>query len=63
MEKKLQGFIILIICMTFAGLAFAKKPIGKDPLVVLGKLVYEDPAFSANGNQSCQSSMPSYRRS
>lgn len=55
MKKKLQGLLVFAIGMTFTGLAFAAKPIDKDPLVVLGKLVFEDTAFSANGNQSCQS--------
>ena len=49
MKQNLQRLLILVICITFTGLAFAT------PKEDLGKLVYEDPAFSANGNQSCQS--------
>ena len=54
MVKHVQGILILVVCVSFAGVAFAKKPVGESPLVVLGKIVYEDPGFSAEGNQSCQ---------
>ena len=50
MKKKLQGVLILTICMTFTGIAFALTNIE-----LLGKAIYEDPTYSANGNQSCQS--------
>jgi cytochrome c peroxidase len=47
--KRLTGFCIFMLCMLLTGMAFALSKQAK-----LGKLVYEDPAFSANGNQSCQ---------
>ncbi len=49
MSKKLYGLGILILCLSFAGAAFALTS-----EETLGKAVYEDPAFSLNGNQSCQ---------
>ena len=50
MKRKLQGVLILTICMTFTGFAFALTNIE-----LLGKAIYEDPTYSAGGNQSCQS--------
>ncbi len=50
MKKEFSGVLIGIICLSFTGVAFALTAQEK-----LGKLIYEDPAFSAGGNQSCQS--------
>ena len=50
MKKKVSGLLVCIVCLSFAGVAFALTAQEK-----LGKLIYEDPAFSVNGNQSCQS--------
>ena len=50
MKKKLSAVLVGIICLSFAGVAFALNAQEK-----LGKLLYEDPAFSVGGNQSCQS--------
>ena len=50
MKKKLSGLLAGVICLSLTGVAFALTPKEK-----LGKRIYEDPAFSAGGNQSCQS--------
>ncbi len=49
MNRKLIGLLFLAICISFNGVAFAKR------LADLGKLIYEDPTLSANKNQSCMS--------
>jgi cytochrome c peroxidase len=50
MEKRLFGLSVFIFCMSFTGLASALTNIE-----ALGKFIYEDPVYSLNGNQSCQS--------
>lgn len=49
MRKNLYGLGIFILGMSIAGTAFALTNIE-----TLGKMVYEDTVYSANGNQSCQ---------
>ncbi len=49
MKKGLYGLGIFILCMSLAGVAFALTNIE-----TLGKMVYEDTAYSAGENQSCQ---------
>ena len=50
MKKRLHGVLVFAFCMSFTGLASALTSIEE-----LGKSIYEDPVYSANGNQSCQS--------
>lgn len=50
MKKKVSRLLVCIVCLSFAGGAFALTAQEK-----LGKRIYEDSAFSKNNNQSCQS--------
>ncbi len=49
MGKKMYGLSVIILGLSFTGLAFAMTPQER-----LGKSIYTDTAFSAGGNQSCQ---------
>jgi len=53
MKKRIIGLCVALLCLSLTGLAYAQSP-KLNHKEMLGKLVFEDTAFSANGNQSCQ---------